>query len=92
MPLSLAGCALFQSTPSRRGRRLLVYRVPKPQDFNPLPQEEGDMFASTSNVASSDFNPLPQEEGDNFFIVTSHIYVNFNPLPQEEGDLMKGVK
>ena len=60
----LALMPLFQSTPSRGGRRLWSLPVQVSTHFNPRPPAEGDRPAIPCMISAHNFNPRPPADGD----------------------------
>ena len=79
---------MFQSTPSRRGRRQRYFHCIRGQrSFNPLPHAEGDRYCHFCFQPCVCFNPLPHAEGDPFLLHGLVPSLRFNPLPHAEGDV-----
>ena len=77
---------LFQSTPSRGGRRLCCWVISGINNFNPHPPAEGDENALKGFYRDYDFNPRPPAEGDLSQTGLKLAYLHFNPRPPAEGD------
>ena len=77
---------MFQSTPSRRGRRFFRYMFIFNESFNPLPHAEGDTErALRDKVMELSFNPLPHAEGDTGSAkLVQHYPVSIHSLTQRE--------
>ena len=76
---------MFQSTPSRRGRRRSASPMMHRISFNPLPHAEGDAICPAHAQNSSGFNPLPHAEGDKGGGYATYHMVEFQSTPSRRG-------
>ena len=75
----------FQSTPSRRGRRLSVTFFGRFGSFNPLPHAEGDATERNQRSRRQSFNPLPHAEGDKELPPACKLTFWFQSTPSRRG-------
>ena len=78
---------LFQSTPSRGGRRSAAKGAAAKHGFNPRPHAEGDKRCYVWSYHAACFNPRPHAEGDPLQIQRVNPFPCFNPRPHAEGDI-----
>ena len=77
---------VFQSTPSRGGRRDAQLEYAKGRGFNPRPHAEGDIILNNITTPCYSFNPRPHAEGDRGGLALTASASCFNPRPHAEGD------